>query len=71
MKNEIMGAITEHWMNKRLRLHKPINLTGNLIKISAEDLLILHEYKNKLLGIEKSIAEASEEAQKEQEEYLY
>lgn len=71
MKNEIMGAITEHWMDKRLRLKKPINLVGNLIKISAEDLLILHEYKNKLLGIEKSIAEASEEAQKEQEEYLY
>lgn len=69
--NEIMGAVTEHWMDKRLRFNNPINLTGNLIRISSKDLLTLQEYKNQFLGINKSLADASEESKLKQEEYLY
>lgn len=69
--NDIIGATTEHWMDKRLRLHKPINYPTNLIRISAEDLLTLHQYKNELLGYSKSMVDASAESKVEQEEYLY
>ena len=69
--NDINGAVTEHWMDKRLRQHKPINYPTNLIRISAPDLLILHQYKNELLGESKSLVDASEDSKTEQEEYLY
>lgn len=62
MKKEIIGATTEHWMDRRIRLKKPISLPGNLIRISAEDMLKLQEYKNSLLGVNKSLIQASEES---------
>ena len=59
---EIIGATTEHWMDKRLREHKPINCEGNLIRMSAAVLLMLHNEKMRLLGQHQTLSEASEEA---------
>lgn len=69
--NDIQGATTEHWMDKRLRLHKPINYPTNLIRISAHDILILHQYKNELLGESKNLVDASFASKEDREEYLY
>lgn len=68
MRNNIIGAVTEHWMDKRIRLGKPITLQGNLIRISANDILKLQEYKNNLLGIKISLIDASEEAKNKEKE---
>lgn len=57
-----MTRITnEHWLDVRKRENKPLNLEHNVIRISANDMLKLHQYKNELLGTKKSLAEASEE----------
>lgn len=61
MIKEVQGAVTEHWLDRRIRLRQSTKLVGNLIRISAKDLLILHNYKNELLGTAKSVLEASEE----------
>lgn len=61
MKNtkEIIGAVTEHWMTKRLRQHQPINDPSNVIRISAKSILLLHNEKMKQLGTSRSLHEES------------
>lgn len=71
VKKEVQGAITEHWLDKRIREHKSTNLVGNLIRISAKDLLTLHQYKQSLMGTNRSISEESEESKLKQTEYEY
>lgn len=61
MIRHVTGGVIEHWMDKSIREHKPINYEGNLIRISAVDLLTLIEYKNKLLGVKRTLLEEQEE----------
>lgn len=68
--NDIQGAVTEHWMVKRLRQHKPINDPTNLIRISAVDILKLVEYKNQLLGTKRSVLEESQESDQRREQLI-
>jgi hypothetical protein len=46
----IRGAVVEHWMDKALRQHRPINLEGNVPRISADTLVKLNDLRNSLLG---------------------
>lgn len=57
---EVQGSVTEHWMDKRLRLRQPINLPGNMIRITAEALVAMNNYRNKLLGTDYSLHELAE-----------
>lgn len=59
-KQEIRGAVTEHWMEKRLRLHLPINLSDNIIRIPAEALVKMNKLRNELLGTDISLHELSQ-----------
>lgn len=70
MKKEIQGAVTEHWLDKRLRLNKAVNDPTNLIRIKAKDLLTLHNHKQDLLGTRRSLLEESEEAERRRLESL-
>lgn len=69
--NQIIGSVTEHWMDKKIRLGKPINCPGNLIKISAEDFIKMQEYKNHILGMNIPLVEASQQGEEKRKEYLY
>lgn len=61
-KREVVGVVIEHWMVKRLREHKPINLDGNVPRMSAETAIKLNDLRNKLLGTNYSLYEASQQA---------
>lgn len=62
---EVQGAVTEHWMDRRLRLHQPINLPDNVIRITATALVKMNEYRNKLLGTDISLHELAQMADDE------
>lgn len=54
---EIRGAVTEHWMVKRLRENKSINDPTNVPRISAQTLVKLNDLRNSLLGSNYSVRE--------------
>ena len=54
---EVAGAVTEHWMVKRLRKNEPINLEGNVPRVSADTLLKMNNLRNELLGTKYSVRE--------------
>lgn len=60
----------ESWIDKRLRLGLPINTAENLIRINAQALLTMHNYKMELLGSRKTLAEESEEAEERRKAQL-
>ncbi len=49
--------MTEHWLTKRLREHKPINDVENYPRISAITMLKLIQWRNSMLGIKRSLHE--------------
>lgn len=55
------GAQTEHWLDKRLRQHRPISCPGNYIKIPAKAWVKFQEIRNKASGKRKSIYEQNKE----------
>lgn len=58
---KIKEYMTENWLTKALREHRPLNLAGhiNRPRISAETILKMVTYKNNLLGIKRSLHEES------------
>jgi hypothetical protein len=54
---EVIGAVTEHWVDKRLREGKSINLVDHFPRISAETLLKMNDLRNELLGTKYSVRE--------------
>ncbi len=67
---ETGGAITEHWMLKRMRQHKSVNDPSNVIRIPAESLLKLHELKNRLVGDNLTLFEENEIHKEKNEQVL-
>ena len=59
--SKIVGATTEHWMDKRLRLKLPIDDPTNVIRINAAALLAMNNEKNRRAGTKTSLYEASKE----------
>ena len=57
----LQGACVEHWMDKRRREHKPIECTGNYIRIPAKAWVVFQEFKNKHSGKRQTLAEANKE----------
>lgn len=57
----LQGAETEHWLDKMVRERRPIACAGNYIRISADNMVKLQQYKNKLTGKRQSLVEASQE----------
>lgn len=55
--SKVVGAVTEHWMDKRMRLHLPINDESNVPRISAETLVKLNDYRNSMLGTDYTLYE--------------
>lgn len=56
---DIQGMVVEHWIDRRLRLHIPIALEGNIPRVSAMTMVKLNDLKNKLMGTNYSLFEAS------------
>lgn len=51
--------MTEYWMDKRLREKKSIACEGNYIRILADVLVKLQEFKNRSRGKKQSLYEAN------------
>jgi len=59
-KQEVRGAVTEHWIDRRIRLHQSTSLMGNTIRMSAETIVKLNDLKNKLTDTDYSLHERME-----------
>lgn len=57
----LQGIETEHWLDKRIREHKPINCPGNYIRIPAAAWIEFQKIRNKASGKRMSLYEASRE----------
>lgn len=58
---EVQGAVTEHWMDKRLRQNKPIDDPSNVPRISADTLVKMLDLRNSLLGSKYTMQEWMEQ----------
>lgn len=54
---EVVGSITEHWIDVRLRLGLPTVLEGNVPRMSATTAVKLNDLRNKLLGTNYTLYE--------------
>jgi len=59
-KQIVKGAVVEHWIDRRLRLHQPTSLPGNTIRMTAETIVKLNEEKNRLQNTDYSLHERME-----------
>lgn len=61
----LTGATVEHWLDKRIREHKPIACEGNYIRIPADALVKFQELRNK--GQKKKLSLIEQQRQWEKE----
>lgn len=57
MKQEVQGAVIQHWLDKRIKEGKPTKLEGNVPRVSPETLIKLNDARNEMLGSNLSIRE--------------
>ena len=57
-RDKVEGAVCEHWVDKWLKTHAALPpLTGNNVRLSADVILWLQDWKNEMLGVKRSIYE--------------
>lgn len=61
----LTGATVEHWLDKRIREHKPIACPGNYIRIPANVIVKFQEIRN--YGRKKKLSLIEQQRQWEEE----
>lgn len=56
-KSEVQGGVNEHWLDRAIRNKERIIYDGNKVRMSAEIILWLTNWRNEMLGIKRPLYE--------------
>ena len=58
-RDKVEGGINEHWLDRAIRNGERIIYDGNKVRMTADVIVWLQQWKNDMLGVKRSIAEES------------